>query len=81
MSTHKDLALLAATNGVGRILFDQCIFGAPTPKATQLIASEALMKHQLSPRFSERFCDHPPGTHNSIVGMAANGAAYRTRAA
>eukprot|EP00965_Chrysotila_dentata_P102982 3399267-Pleurochrysis_carterae.AAC.1 len=37
---------------------------------------------QLSPRFSERFCDHPPGTNNfSIVGMAANGAAYRTRAA
>eukprot|EP00965_Chrysotila_dentata_P075340 2488258-Pleurochrysis_carterae.AAC.1 len=35
----------------------------------------------LSPRFSERFCGHPPGTHNSIVGMAANGAAYRTRAA
>eukprot|EP00965_Chrysotila_dentata_P089228 2946652-Pleurochrysis_carterae.AAC.1 len=35
----------------------------------------------LSPRFSERFCGRPPGTHNSIVGMAANGAAFRTRAA
>eukprot|EP00965_Chrysotila_dentata_P050340 1667728-Pleurochrysis_carterae.AAC.1 len=75
MSTHRDLAQLAATKGVGRMFFDQCVFGAPTPKATQLIASEALLA-QLSPRFSERFCSHPPGTHNSIVGMAANGAAY-----
>eukprot|EP00965_Chrysotila_dentata_P248343 6208276-Pleurochrysis_carterae.AAC.1 len=80
MSTHRDLAQLAVTKGVGRIFFDQCVFGAPTPKATQLIASEALLA-QLSPRFSERFCSHPPGTHNSIVGMAANGAAYRTRTA
>eukprot|EP00965_Chrysotila_dentata_P089577 2957589-Pleurochrysis_carterae.AAC.1 len=35
----------------------------------------------LAPRFSERFCNHLPGTHNSIVGMSANGEAYRTRAA
>eukprot|EP00965_Chrysotila_dentata_P134397 4444098-Pleurochrysis_carterae.AAC.1 len=55
--------------GVGRIFFDQCVFGAPTPKATQLIASNALMKH-LSPRFSERFCGHPPGT-DSASGFAA----------
>eukprot|EP00965_Chrysotila_dentata_P133568 4417289-Pleurochrysis_carterae.AAC.1 len=38
MSTHTDLAHLAAAAGVGRIFFDQCVFGAPTPKATQLIA-------------------------------------------
>eukprot|EP00965_Chrysotila_dentata_P175828 5803901-Pleurochrysis_carterae.AAC.1 len=80
MSTHTDLARLAATAGVGRIFFDQCVFGAPTPKATQLIASNELLSH-LSPRFSGKFCDHPPGTHNSIVGMAADGAAYRTKAA
>ena len=80
MSTHSDLARLAATAGVDRIFFDQCVFGAPTPKATQLIASDELLSH-LSPKFSERFCDHPPGTHNSIVGMAADGAAYRTKAA
>eukprot|EP00965_Chrysotila_dentata_P163373 5396248-Pleurochrysis_carterae.AAC.1 len=36
---------------------------------------------QLSPRFSERFCSHPPGTHNSIVGTTANGTACRTRSA
>eukprot|EP00965_Chrysotila_dentata_P123850 4093386-Pleurochrysis_carterae.AAC.1 len=35
----------------------------------------------LSPRFSEQFCDHAPGTHSSIVGKAADGSAYRTRAA
>eukprot|EP00965_Chrysotila_dentata_P106599 3520988-Pleurochrysis_carterae.AAC.2 len=80
MSTHKFLAQLAATKGVGRIFFDKCVFGAPRPKATQLIASDDLLAH-LSPRFSESFCSHPPGTHNSIVGMAANGAAYRTRPA
>eukprot|EP00965_Chrysotila_dentata_P033067 1101448-Pleurochrysis_carterae.AAC.2 len=80
MSTHDDLACLAATAGVGRIFFDQCVFGAPTSKATQLIASDELLSH-LSPKFSEKFCDQPPGTHNSIVGMAANGAAYRTKAA
>eukprot|EP00965_Chrysotila_dentata_P222169 6192800-Pleurochrysis_carterae.AAC.3 len=39
------------------------------------------MLTHLSPRFSERFCGHNPGTHNSIVGKAADGAAYRTRAA
>eukprot|EP00965_Chrysotila_dentata_P087195 2878530-Pleurochrysis_carterae.AAC.1 len=32
MSTHDDLARLAASMGVGRIFFDQCIFGAPSPK-------------------------------------------------
>eukprot|EP00965_Chrysotila_dentata_P200167 6179842-Pleurochrysis_carterae.AAC.3 len=80
MSTHDDLSRLASTAGVGGIFFDQCIFGAPTPKTTQLIASDKLLA-QLSPRFSERFCGHPSGTHNSIVGKAADGAAYRTRAA
>eukprot|EP00965_Chrysotila_dentata_P129624 4285343-Pleurochrysis_carterae.AAC.1 len=35
----------------------------------------------LSPRFSERFCGHLPGTHNSIVSIAANGNTSRTRAA
>eukprot|EP00965_Chrysotila_dentata_P009081 295619-Pleurochrysis_carterae.AAC.1 len=39
------------------------------------------MLMHLSPRFSERFYDHTPGTHNSIVGKAADGSAYRTRAA
>eukprot|EP00965_Chrysotila_dentata_P075502 2493755-Pleurochrysis_carterae.AAC.1 len=75
MSTHTDLAQLATTKGVGRIYFDQCVFGASTPKATQLIANDTLMA-QLSPRFSERLCSRPPGTHNSIVGMTANGTAY-----
>eukprot|EP00965_Chrysotila_dentata_P129610 4284993-Pleurochrysis_carterae.AAC.1 len=35
----------------------------------------------LATRFNEKFCDHAPGTHNSIVGKAADGSAYRTRAA
>eukprot|EP00965_Chrysotila_dentata_P099132 3277725-Pleurochrysis_carterae.AAC.1 len=39
------------------------------------------MLMHLSPRFSERFCNHAPGTHNSIVGRAADGSAYRTRVA
>eukprot|EP00965_Chrysotila_dentata_P162690 5372137-Pleurochrysis_carterae.AAC.1 len=33
------------------------------------------MLAHLSPRFSEKFCNHAPGTHNS------DGSAYRTRAA
>eukprot|EP00965_Chrysotila_dentata_P045765 1520640-Pleurochrysis_carterae.AAC.1 len=41
--------------------------------------TEALSR--LRPLFSENFCTHPPGTHNSIAGKSANGAAYRTRAA
>eukprot|EP00965_Chrysotila_dentata_P082013 2706777-Pleurochrysis_carterae.AAC.1 len=80
MSTHEDLARLAATAGVGRIFFHQCVFGAPTPKTTQIIASDEVLAH-LSPRFSERFCGHPQGTHNSIVGKTADGAAYRTQTA
>eukprot|EP00965_Chrysotila_dentata_P157391 5199945-Pleurochrysis_carterae.AAC.1 len=40
MSTHNDLARLAASKEVGRIFFDECTFGAPTPKATQLIAND-----------------------------------------
>eukprot|EP00965_Chrysotila_dentata_P216103 6189174-Pleurochrysis_carterae.AAC.3 len=69
--------------GVGRIIFfDQCVFGAPTPKATQFIARDELLSTHLSPRFIESFCSHPPaGTHNSIVGKAAYGAAYRAHAA
>eukprot|EP00965_Chrysotila_dentata_P015438 511009-Pleurochrysis_carterae.AAC.1 len=39
MSTHNDLARLAATAGVGRIFFDQYVFGAPTPR-----------QHKLSPK-------------------------------
>eukprot|EP00965_Chrysotila_dentata_P098251 3248351-Pleurochrysis_carterae.AAC.1 len=80
MSTHDDLARLAASTGVGRIFFDQCVFGASTPKATQLIANDEMLVH-LSPRFGEKFCNHAPGTHNSTVGKAADGSAYRTRAA
>eukprot|EP00965_Chrysotila_dentata_P193779 6175955-Pleurochrysis_carterae.AAC.6 len=34
MSNHDDLARLAATAGVGRIFFAQCVFGASAPKAT-----------------------------------------------
>eukprot|EP00965_Chrysotila_dentata_P099927 3301416-Pleurochrysis_carterae.AAC.1 len=48
MSTHDDLARLAASTGVGRIFFDQCMFGAPTPKATQLIVNDEMLMH-LSP--------------------------------
>eukprot|EP00965_Chrysotila_dentata_P003430 111585-Pleurochrysis_carterae.AAC.1 len=78
MSTHTDLARLAATAGVGRICFDQCVFGAPTPKAvvTQLIASNELLSH-LSSKLSEKFCDHPPDTHNSIVGYRRHGGRRR----
>eukprot|EP00965_Chrysotila_dentata_P024795 822174-Pleurochrysis_carterae.AAC.1 len=32
-------------------------------------------------RFSEKFCNHAPGTHNSIVGKAVDGSAYKTQAA
>eukprot|EP00965_Chrysotila_dentata_P072038 2379743-Pleurochrysis_carterae.AAC.2 len=80
MSTHDDLARMAATAGVGRIFFDQCVFGAPTLKATHIIASNEVMAH-LSPRFSERFCGHPQCTHNSIVGKTADGAADHARTA
>eukprot|EP00965_Chrysotila_dentata_P096542 3190201-Pleurochrysis_carterae.AAC.1 len=64
MSTHRDLAKLANMHGVGRVYFDQCVFGASSSKTTQLIASA----EQLQPRFAENFCPHPPGTHSSIVG-------------
>eukprot|EP00965_Chrysotila_dentata_P215210 6188633-Pleurochrysis_carterae.AAC.2 len=80
MSTHKDLARLTSAEGVGRIFFDQCVFGAPTPKTSQIIASSVLLQH-LTPRFSEKFCGHLVGTHNSIVGKSAEGTMYRTRAA
>eukprot|EP00965_Chrysotila_dentata_P069345 2291450-Pleurochrysis_carterae.AAC.1 len=66
--------------GVERIFFDQCIFGAPSPKTTQFIASSVLLS-KLTPLFAEKFCTNPPGTHNSIVGKSTNGAAYRTWAA
>eukprot|EP00965_Chrysotila_dentata_P071946 2376715-Pleurochrysis_carterae.AAC.1 len=66
--------------GVGRVYFDQCVFGASSSKTTQIIASGKLLS-QLQPLFAEEFCPHPPGTHNSIVGKIADGAAYGTRAA
>eukprot|EP00965_Chrysotila_dentata_P116832 3861556-Pleurochrysis_carterae.AAC.1 len=34
MSTHHDLAKLADTQGVGRVYFDQCVFGASSSKTT-----------------------------------------------
>eukprot|EP00965_Chrysotila_dentata_P137043 4533169-Pleurochrysis_carterae.AAC.1 len=76
MSTHSDLARLAATAGVYRNFFDQCTFGASSPK-TQLIADRELLQH-LSQIFGEKFCTHPPGTHNSIVGKSADGETYKT---
>eukprot|EP00965_Chrysotila_dentata_P169450 5595105-Pleurochrysis_carterae.AAC.1 len=42
MSPHHDLAKLADMQGVGRIYFDQCVFGASSSKTTQLIASAEL---------------------------------------
>eukprot|EP00965_Chrysotila_dentata_P102243 3375908-Pleurochrysis_carterae.AAC.1 len=38
MSTHQDLAKLADMHGVGRVYFDQYVFGASSSKSTQLIA-------------------------------------------
>eukprot|EP00965_Chrysotila_dentata_P123668 4088225-Pleurochrysis_carterae.AAC.1 len=67
-------------HGVGRVYFDQCVFGASSSKTTQLIASAELLA-QLEPRLAEKFCPHPPGTHRSIVGKVADGEPYRTRAA
>eukprot|EP00965_Chrysotila_dentata_P172436 5690194-Pleurochrysis_carterae.AAC.1 len=66
--------------GIGRIFFDQCTFGAPSPKTTHFIAYSVLIS-KLTPLFSEKLCTHPPGTHKSIVGKSADGAAYRTQAA
>eukprot|EP00965_Chrysotila_dentata_P026888 892148-Pleurochrysis_carterae.AAC.1 len=67
MSTHNDMIKLTSATRAGRIFFDQCAFGASSPNSTQFIASrEALSR--LTPLFSENFCNHPPGTHNSIVG-------------
>eukprot|EP00965_Chrysotila_dentata_P004729 154547-Pleurochrysis_carterae.AAC.1 len=40
-----------------------------------------MLLSKLTPLFAENCCTHPPGTHNSIVGKSADGAAYRTRAA
>eukprot|EP00965_Chrysotila_dentata_P030740 1024021-Pleurochrysis_carterae.AAC.1 len=80
MSTHHDLAKLAHMHGVGRVYFDQCVFGASSSKTTQLIASAELLA-QLKPRFAEKSCPHPPGTHSSIIGKVAYGESYRTRAA
>eukprot|EP00965_Chrysotila_dentata_P073353 2422943-Pleurochrysis_carterae.AAC.1 len=67
MSTHHDLEKLADMQGVGRVYLDQCVFGASSSKTTQLIARAELLS-QLEPRFAEKFCPHPPGTHSSIVG-------------
>eukprot|EP00965_Chrysotila_dentata_P118878 3931174-Pleurochrysis_carterae.AAC.1 len=67
MSTHQDLAKLADMPGVGRVYFDQCVFGASSLKTPQLIARAELLSH-LEPRFAEKFCPHPPDTHSSIVG-------------
>eukprot|EP00965_Chrysotila_dentata_P102242 3375907-Pleurochrysis_carterae.AAC.1 len=58
MSTHNDLAKLADMHGVGRVYFDQCVFGASSSKTTQLIANAELLS-QLKPRFAEKFCPHP----------------------
>eukprot|EP00965_Chrysotila_dentata_P006336 207379-Pleurochrysis_carterae.AAC.1 len=80
MSTHHDLAKLANMHGVGKVYFDQCVFGVLSSKTTQLIASAELLA-QLELRFAEKFCPHPPGTHSSIVGKVADGEPYRTRAA
>eukprot|EP00965_Chrysotila_dentata_P168600 5568001-Pleurochrysis_carterae.AAC.1 len=80
MSTHHDLAKLAHMHGVGRAYFDQCVFGASLSKTTQLLASAEFLA-QLEPRFAEKFCPHPPGTHSSIVGKIEDGEPYRTRAA
>eukprot|EP00965_Chrysotila_dentata_P157574 5205801-Pleurochrysis_carterae.AAC.1 len=80
MSTHEDMVRLIENTQAKRVFFDKCTFGAPTPKSTQLIASAKLLEH-LAARFGEKFCNHPPGTHNSIVGIAASGDAYKTRAA
>eukprot|EP00965_Chrysotila_dentata_P221691 6192520-Pleurochrysis_carterae.AAC.1 len=80
MSTHNDLTRLASMERVGRIYFDQCVFGASLSYTTQVIDSGKLLS-QLQLLFAKKFCPHSPGTHNSIVGKIANGAAYRTRAA
>eukprot|EP00965_Chrysotila_dentata_P117677 3888229-Pleurochrysis_carterae.AAC.1 len=80
MFTHLDLARLATTAGIHCIFFEQSTFGASSPKTKQLIADCELLQN-LSPMFSEKFCDHPPSTHNSIVGKSADGETYKTKSA
>eukprot|EP00965_Chrysotila_dentata_P043633 1450677-Pleurochrysis_carterae.AAC.3 len=52
ISTHDDPSQLASADGVGCIYFDQFMFGAPSPRTTQLIASRELLA-LLSHTFSE----------------------------
>eukprot|EP00965_Chrysotila_dentata_P205069 6182724-Pleurochrysis_carterae.AAC.1 len=34
MSTHEDMVRLTSMTGAGRIFFDQCVFGTPSPNIT-----------------------------------------------
>ena len=69
-----DQFLLLKRRGAKLVVFDQCMYGAPSPKPTQILYHFARFEG-LAAR-----CHHPSGSHASTVGVKTKGGDFATKA-
>jgi hypothetical protein len=69
----------ARRHGENVVVFDQCRTNGSTQKTTQLLCSGAISQ-PVRERLGHLVCNHPPGTHGSIVGGDTS-EGFRTKAA
>ena len=62
-----EMIAFAKRRGNHTVQFDQCRVGASTQKTTQLLCSASVSEH-VKKRLGPLVCNHPPGTHQPIVG-------------
>ena len=69
-----DQFMVLKRRGAKLVIFDQCMYGAPTAKPTQLLYHFA--------RFDvlEARCHHPAGSHSPTVGVKTKAGDFATKA-
>ena len=77
--TLPSMVEFARKHGELVVHFDQCRTGAASQKTTQLLCSDNVFE-QVQSRLGHLMCNHPAGTHDSILGTNESGQ-YRTQPA
>ena len=76
MLEHPSVADLAQKHGLKTLHFDQCMTRErpqDTPqKKTALLYSRGVARH-VEHEFLHLMCNHPPGTHSSMLGLGEDG--------
>ena len=78
--TLPAMVRFARRHGECVVHFDQCRTGSATQKTTQLLCSPSVHE-AVRERLGHLVCDHPAGTHESMVGKQKSDGTYETKGA